>query len=155
MILLVEDKNLSLLRGDFANIVTEDVDITIFVKDKTKPVFTSEDLMWLLSYGAQVDIVEAATKEEMMFLLGGKAFSGEDCTLVQMELPIPKAFSDHVKCVNQKTKKTKSVSKRVTKSQTVKSLVETPDVPSSVPVEQPVGMVQKSGSKEAETSPVG
>lgn len=155
MILLVEDKNLSLLRGDFANIVTEDVDITIFVKDKMKPVFTSEDLIWLLPYGAQVDIVEAATKEEMMFLLGGKAFSGEDCTLVQMELPIPKAFSDHVKCVKQKTKKAKSVSKRVTKSQTVKSVVEAPEVPSSVPVEQPVEMVQKSGSKEAETSPVG
>lgn len=116
--MIVEDKNIELLRnGQLPHLDMSMYDnLTIFVKDMTKPLFTPEDVLFLFEHFTKetVSMISVATRDEMMFNIGGHVYSGEPCTLVQMEIQVPDSFAEKVHMLSAKPTKTtrKSTSSR-------------------------------------------
>lgn len=115
MSIIVEAKNLSLVREESLGLDIDNHDLVILTQDKQQCLFTVADVDWLLHRcQTKIQFVEAATREEMLFAVGTIAAGYTPCILVQMDLPIPKTFQDTVQCVSQKPKKS-SVRRSVTK----------------------------------------
>lgn len=105
MLYIVEDKNLDMLK---AQELEEADSVLIFVKDMTRPAFSGEDVLSLLRLKGEKELVSAATRDEMVFAVGGKVFAGEHCVLLQMDIPIPNQFKENVKIVQKAVKKSSS-----------------------------------------------
>ena len=139
MLYIVEDKNLEMLK---AQELEEADSVLIFVKDMTRPAFSGEDVLTLLRLKGDTELVSAATRDEMVFAVGGKVFAGNRCVLLQMDIPIPEQFKENVRVVQKAVKK--SSSSRRSSSARKK--------PVSKPVSEAVlGSVVQSVPKESET----
>lgn len=157
--LIIEDKNLELLRnGQLSHADMQDyASLTIFIKDMTKPVFTPEDVMFLLEHFNKENLamIPVATRDEMMFNIGGNVYSGEPCTLVQMDIQIPDIFAEKVRLVSAKAAKPprKSTGTRKRAGKTVEK-VEQP-VSTEPVAKEPMIEVRPKESHDVETEPSG
>ena len=102
MLYIIEDKNLEMLRSYE---LTEDDSLLIFVKDMEKPTFTGIDVQMMLQLKAKTELLSAGTRDEMVFAVGGKVFTGFACTLIQLDIPIPDMFKESVTVVQKQVKK--------------------------------------------------
>lgn len=109
MIYVVDEKDLTsalkTLLGE--NFVAGD-EVYLFCKDMTKPCFTGEDVIGLMSLKdtANVNMQCISTREEQVFFIGGLAFSGAEVTLYNFSIPIPDSFKEKVHIVPLTGKRT-------------------------------------------------
>lgn len=144
MIYIVDEKDVGVLSDGTVNL-SEGDSVRIFVKDMEKPIFSARNYNVLSFLGKSIEFVQAATKEELIFMVGGLAGSGSDCTLLQMDISIPEMFAEHVKVLVKKEKSSKPKKPRQPKKPKAE-----------VPVEQktesvPADAVSPSVEKEPET----
>lgn len=120
---ILEEKNIAML-SDGTVVLNDDDSVTIFVKDMAKPIFSANDMTTLMCIGNRLEFIPAATREEMVFTVGGKVYSGCQCTLIQLDIPIPGVFASQVKQITKTTKKPTTrrntgATRRSTKASTV------------------------------------
>lgn len=105
MIYMVDEKDISALWENEDIVIVSSDTVLVFTKDMSKATLTGESVKFLLECDGNVNLVPAATREEVIFVVGGHVYSDYECTLIQMNIPIPDAFKEKVKVIEKPVKK--------------------------------------------------
>lgn len=142
MIYIVDEKDIGVLSDGTVDLKDGD-SVKVFVKDMEKPIFSARNYNVLSFLGQSIEFMQAASKEELIFLIGGFAGGGADCTLLQMDIAVPGMFVEHVKTIVKKEKPKRQ---------------RQPKKPKDVPVDKPEAKVvsqpkEEFTAKEPEAKP--
>ena len=105
MIFVMNDTDISIFGTGKLDIPFGDNSIYIICKDVKKTAFSAEQIEKILSFAqahqdAEIKFLQAESKEELLFIIGGLAFTGEErVSLVNLSVNIPKAYADRVELV--------------------------------------------------------
>ena len=105
MIFVMNDTDISIFGTGKLDIPFGDNSIYIICKDVKKTAFSAEQIEKILSFAqahqdSEIKFLQAESKEELLFIIGGLAFTGEErVSLVNLSVNIPKAYADRVELV--------------------------------------------------------